>query len=386
MTMRYEHVCLESLGYTLPAEVVTSAELERRLTPLYERLKLPAGRLEMMSGISQRRFWPPETLPSQFSIESGRRALAAAECPPERIGALVHASVCRDFLEPATACRVHHHLNLPKQAVIYDVSNACLGLLNGALQVANMIELGQIQAGLVVGTEGSRQLVETTVDALNQDTALTRQSVKSAIASLTIGSASCAMLLTHSSISRTQNRLFAASAWAETAHHGLCQSGRDEAAGEGMAPLMHTDSERLMHEGIRVGVETFGNFLDIAGLARHEIARTICHQVGGTHRQLMLEALGLDVANDYATFSWLGNTGSVALPITLALAAERGPLGRSEGAADAPEKVALLGIGSGINSVMIAVDWRESRVAGGEYRPQGTVRRRSSRLAATGNR
>ena len=34
----------------------------------------------------------------------------------------------------------------------FDVSNACLGLLSGMLQVANMIELGQIRAGVVVGT------------------------------------------------------------------------------------------------------------------------------------------------------------------------------------------------------------------------------------------
>ena len=67
------------------------------------------------------------------------------------------------FFEPATACTVHHRLGLPNDCLIYDVSNACLGILNGIVQVANMIELGQIRAGLVVGTEGGRQLVETTI-------------------------------------------------------------------------------------------------------------------------------------------------------------------------------------------------------------------------------
>src|SRR5205085_3320634 len=135
-----------------------------------------------------------------------------------------------DYLEPATACRVHHALALPKQCAVYDVSNACLGMLNGMLQVANMIELGQIEAGLVVGTEGSRQLVETTIDALNADLSLTRESVKLAVASLTIGSASAAVLLTHRRISRSQNRLIGGVAWANTEHHQLCHSGRDEAA------------------------------------------------------------------------------------------------------------------------------------------------------------
>ena len=54
--MRYEHVCLHSFGTALPPRIVTSADLEAELAPLYERLKLPAGRLELMTGITTRRF------------------------------------------------------------------------------------------------------------------------------------------------------------------------------------------------------------------------------------------------------------------------------------------------------------------------------------------
>ena len=55
--MRYQNVCIESFGYTLPEEIVTSDEIERRLQPLYQRLRLPEGRLELMTGIAERRFW-----------------------------------------------------------------------------------------------------------------------------------------------------------------------------------------------------------------------------------------------------------------------------------------------------------------------------------------
>ena len=91
--------------------------------------------------------------------------------------------------------------------MIYDVSNACLGLLNGMVQVANMIELGQIRAGLVVGTESSRALVETTIAQLNADTSLSRDDIKPAFASLTIGSGSAAIVLTDRELSRTGHRL-----------------------------------------------------------------------------------------------------------------------------------------------------------------------------------
>ncbi|MBI2481215.1 MAG: 3-oxoacyl-ACP synthase III, partial [Planctomycetia bacterium] len=194
--MQYRNVCIESLGYTLPSEIVTSDDIERQLQPLYQRLRLPEGRLELMTGIRERRFWEPNTLPSDKSVESGKKAIANAGIDPSQIGALIHGSVCRDHLEPATACRVHHHLGLASDCVIYDVSNACLGLLNGMIQVANMIELGQIRAGLVVGTESGRQLVETTIETLNRDETLSRSQLKMAVASLTIGSGSCAILLT----------------------------------------------------------------------------------------------------------------------------------------------------------------------------------------------
>lgn len=355
--MLYQNVCLEALGYCLPNEIISSAEIERRLAPLYQRLRLPEGRLELMSGIHARRLWQPDTLPSEKSVVSGRLALDAASIDRRDIGALIHASVCRDHLEPATACKVHHHLGLPADCFVYDVSNACLGLLNGILQVANLIELGQIRAGLVLGAEGSRQLVEATLETLNRDTSLTRAQLKPALASLTIGSASAAVLLAHKDLSRTGARLLAGAVRAHTQHHDLCHSGRDEAAGDGMRPLMETDSERLLEEGVATGVATYERFLAAAGWQASQIDKSICHQVGVAHRRRMLEAFSLTAERDYTTFEWLGNTGAAALPVTLALAAEKDFLKPAD-------RVALLGIGSGINCIMLAVDWRPVPVAG----------------------
>jgi acyl-CoA:acyl-CoA alkyltransferase len=364
--MRYEHVCIESFGYTLPSEIVTTREIETRLAPLYRRLRLPEGRLELISGIQARRFWPEGTLPSEPSLISARRALEVAELPSDRVGALIHGSVCRDRLEPATACRVHHGLGLPESCQIYDVSNACLGLLNAMVQIANMIELGQIQAGIAVGTEGSRQLVENTIRVLNTDSSWTRQTIKNAIASLTIGSASCAVLLTHRSISQTQNRLLGGVVRARTAFHQLCQSGQDEGA-DSMQPLMNTDSERLLEEGIATGAASFEEFLHVMDWTREEIATSIGHQVGAAHRKRMLESLGLPAQRDYTSVEWLGNTGSVALPITAALAAEAGAIASDQ-------QVALLGIGSGINCLMLGVDWQRSLVRGDAARPDSATR------------
>lgn len=352
--MKFQSVCLEAFGYTIPEEIWSTAELEAKLSPLYERLKLPAGRLELMTGIRERRFWPPGTQPSELSVRSCRAALHAAGWSASEIGCLIHGSVCRDFLEPATACTVHQQVGLPRQCMIFDVSNACLGILTGMIQAANMIELGQIKSALVVGSEGGRQLVENTIATLNRDATLTRKSIKSAVASLTIGSASCAVLLTHASLSKTGNRLTAAAVNANTQHCQLCQSHNDQ-AGADMLPLMKTDSEQLMRHRVETGVETMQDFLTEASWQVAEIDKAVCHQVGVAHQKLMLESLGIDPALDFATFPWLGNTGSAALPITMAIAAETGFV-------TAGDRVALLGIGSGINCTMMAVQWAKTLV------------------------
>lgn len=354
--MNFERVAIEALGFQLPPDVVTSLQLEEQLAPVYERLRLPPGRLELMSGIAQRRFWPRGTPIAIPSIVSARAALEASQIDPREIGCLIHASVCRDYLEPATACRVHAGLGLSNNCWVYDVSNACLGLLSGMVQIATMIELGVIKAGIVVGTESARNLVESTVDALNTDQTLTRQSIKPSFASLTIGSGSCAVVLTHRDLSRTDNRLRTAVARAESEHHGLCQSDGDQ-AGASMQPLMQTDSEQLLHAGVAVGARTFESLLAESGRAVTEFDRTVCHQVGAAHRRLMLETLGLPADRDYSTFHWLGNTGSVALPMALSAGIRAGQIG-------AGHRTALLGIGSGINSVMLSVDWQHPIAAG----------------------
>ena len=351
--MLYQNVCLEAFAATLPEEVIGSEQIEKRLQPLYDRLRLPEGRLEMISGIAQRRFWPPGMLPSEMSVKTAEKAIRIAGVDKSQVGALVHGSVCRDYLEPATACGVHHRLGLSSDCAVYDVSNACLGLLNGMIQVANMIELGQIRAGVVVGTESSRPLVETTIEQLNRDTTLTRHGIKSAFASLTIGSGSAAAVLVDRHLSRTGNRLLGGVVCAETAHCELCQSDADQAADPGMRPLMATDAEALMREGIAAGEAAFGRFLDEMGWTVDDVDKTFCHQVGRAHRKLMLEAFGIDPALDYTTLERLGNTGAVALPMAAAL-------GIADGHLQSNDRVGLLGIGSGINVVMLGLDWQQS--------------------------
>lgn len=341
--MKFEHVCIESIAVALPDEIWTSADVEERLRPLYERLKLPAGRLELMTGIRERRMWAPGTRPSDASAAAGRAVLAKSGLRADQVELFIHAAVSRDMLEPATAAFAHRKIGLPASAQIFDVSNACLGFLNALMVAAGLIESGRIRCALIVAGENGRPLVEQTIRTL-LGRPHTRNEIKPYFANLTIGSGAVGAMLCHRSLVRGRaHALRGGIARAATQHSELCQGDADGA--ESLA--MQTDSEQLLLAGVALAAETWRDFTAEQGTG---FDRFICHQVGAAHRRKLYETLGLDLARDFSTFETLGNTGSVALPATLAAAVAAGAV--KEG-----DQVGLLGIGSGLNCLMLALEW-----------------------------
>ncbi len=344
--MKFSRVCLHSFGYELPPNVVTSADIERQLAPVYERLKLPEGRLELMSGIRSRRFWNPGTRPSQGAILAGRKALLASGVDAAAMDFLVFTSVSRDMMEPATASFVHRSLGLGAHCQIFDVSNACLGFLNGMIILANMIELGQVRYGLIVAGETAEELVQSTIAHLLADTTLTRKSIKPAFASLTIGSGAVALVMGDRRSKDTGHRLAAAACRAHTRHNDLCQGGLNAEQGT----LMSTDSELLLTEGVETARMCWQDFLLESSWELDSIDKFFCHQVGRSHAQKLFATLDLDPARNFETLPVLGNVGSVSAPITMAMGIEKKKL-------KSGQRGAILGIGSGINSLMLGIEW-----------------------------
>lgn len=342
------HVCLDTFAYVLPPRTLTSEELEERLVPLYQHLKLPAGRLEMMSGIKNRRLWPVGTRPSQAATLAGEEAIRRAGIDRGKIECLIFTSVSRDMMEPATASFVHQGLGLADHCLIFDLSNACLGFLDGMLVLAQMIELGQISHGLVVAGETAEDLLASTERALLNDQTLTRKSIKPAFASLTIGSGSVALYMRRAVDNETKP-LLAHAAWlANTRHNDLCQ-GADGMAGV----LMATDSEELLARGVETAATTWQKFSSMPGWSEADIGCFFCHQVGSAHARLLCARLAIDPGKNFQTLADFGNTGSVSAPLTMALGMEAGVFRPGM-------KAALLGIGSGINCLMLGVEWRKT--------------------------
>ena len=355
--MKFDDISIAAVTALLPPNVVTSDEIEHRLAPIYDRLRLPYGRLELMTGIKERRFWDPGTRPSDVSAEAGKLALAQCGVPIEKIGCLIHGAVCRDFLEPATASVVHNRLGLLPTCQIFDLSNACLGVLNSMVQVASMIQLGQIEAGLIVTGEVAEPLHEATIkEVLNFEKKslwhhrkLGRAEFKKHFASLTIGSAAAAVVLAKSSLVEEKHELLGGAIRTDSHANDLCQEDVNNGAGAA-APLMSTDSEGLLHAGVTLATKTWEAAKATLDWDNDTPDHVFTHQVGAAHKRLTFEALNLDPGKDFPTVQFMGNTGSAALPGAFALGVKEGKCARGE-------KIALMGIGSGLSCLMLGIEW-----------------------------
>jgi 3-oxoacyl-[acyl-carrier-protein] synthase-3 len=346
--MIYSRVYIESFGYELPPNVVTSEDLEERLEPVYEALRFQKGQFEAITGIQERRLWDPGFPMHEGAIMAGKKAMAASHIMPRDIGMLIYGGVCRDLLEPATACAVSNGLELDQETEIYDVSNACLGILNGMVQIANAIELGQIRAGMVVSCESARQIIDLTIARLSKNPDM--DTFKKSIATLTGGSGAVAVVLTHETLRDRGHRLMGGVARNNAKYHRLCRWGPDTGIPASAPHMMETDSVGILKNGVALGIETFDAFRTALSWRENKPDKIICHQVGATHQRTILESIGIPTEKDFTTFRYLGNIGTVSLPITAAIAAERGFFLPND-------RVGFLGIGSGLNCLMLGIQW-----------------------------
>jgi 3-oxoacyl-[acyl-carrier-protein] synthase-3 len=234
-------------------------------------------------------------------------------------------------------------------AYVYDLSNACLGVLNGMIEVANRIELGQIRAGLVLSCETAREINEIALERLLEEVDMDQFS--RAIATFTGGSGAVAALLTDGSFPGTPgHRLLGAVSETAPEHHRLCRWGLQPGAGGRQEQFMSTDSVAVLKHGVQLGALTFLSFLQHLGWKAADLDRVVCHQVGSGHQDAILKTLHIPKDKDFATYRFLGNMGTAALPVTAAIAEERGLLKTGQ-------RTAFLGIGSGLTCLMAGLEW-----------------------------
>ena len=332
---RFDDVAVVSVVACEAPEVVTTSDIDERLSTYYERARVRPGLLRSLAGIRERRQWHEGTSFIDAAAMAGQRVLDESGVDPARIGLLLDTSVCRERLEPSSAVTVHHMLGLQSTCLNYDISNACLGFLNGIHLAGVMIDYGQIDYALIVDAEGTREFYDHTIARLLGADASVDDFVDH-FSSLTLGSGAAGMILGRCSDNAGSHRVVRGLFRAASQHHELCVGSLEQ---------MSTDSRALL----RAGADLAKIAWDDADKADWQnMDRYILHQVSKVHTAAMVDVLGIDPERVPMTFPEFGNLGPAAIPFTLATVSDTLEPG---------DRVLCMGIGSGLNASVVELLW-----------------------------
>lgn len=339
--MLFKNVSIHTIAHLEAPVIVTSAEISARLAKTLKRVRLPLNYLERMTGIKERRFWDKNQLPSEVATMVAEKVIEKSGLKKNDIGAVISTSVTKDFIEPSIASIVHSNLKMPNKCINFDLGNACLSFLNGVQVASAMIESGQMNHVLVVAGESASDLVEPTLQRLEQDTA-TPQNVRDQLATLTLGSGAVAMIVSHSNLAPQGHPIRGLVTLAATEHTQLCR-----ASSEG---IMVTDAPKILEAGMDLTLKIHQEAAVKLNWNTAQFDEFAIHQIGKVHTNMFREMFGIESHKLMETFPKYGNMGPASLPFVISKLETSGRLISNK-------RLAIVGIGSGLNCMMMDVQW-----------------------------
>ena len=338
--MLFQNVSIAGLAHIDAPHTLTSKAINLQLQPTLDRLGIKTDVLSDIAGIHARRLWDDETLSSDVATLAARKALLDAGIDASQVGLLVNTSVSRDYLEPSTASIVSGNLGVGEDCQNFDVANACLAFINGMDIAARMIERGEINYALVVDGETANLAYKMTLERMKAPD-VTEEQFRNELATLTLGCGAAAMVMSRSELTPDAPRYKGGVTKSATQWNTLCRGNLDR---------MVTDTRMLLIEGLKLAQKTFVAAKIALGWAVDELDQFVIHQVSQPHTQAVVKAFGIDPKKVMTIFGEHGNIGPASVPIVLSKLKELGRLKKGD-------RIALMGIGSGLNCSMAEVVW-----------------------------
>jgi len=128
---------------------------------------------------------------------------------------------------------------------------------------------------------------------------------------------------------------------AASEHNHLCR---------GQVDWMKTNATGLLSAGVELGAKTWSLAVKELDWTLEGLDHAVMHQVSKVHTESIARSLGLSLDRVPTIYGEHGNVGPASVPMTLADAVNVGRISFGD-------KVALLGIGSGLNCAMAEVVW-----------------------------
>jgi len=324
---------LVSIAGWAPPRRVSTEELEQTLA---DSGRLPALSVERRTGVGERRVSEKGLDVLDMALEASRKALALAEAEGigvEDLDLILYCGVCRQYVEPATAAVLHGLLGL-RRATAFDISDACLGFIDGWMVADAMIASGRARRALVVSAEAGTHYGRLAMKAM-----LAGGDPRVHFASPTLGDGAAAAVLAPRD-GRPDGFL---KGMREThgQHHGLCIIPHADQP-------MTSHASRLLSVGLQHFEENARAIIHASGWRVDDVDLVVPHQASSTVIERGRQSLGIGPERVAVTLDRFGNMASVSVPFALATAVEEGRVGKGS-------RVLISGFGSGLGVGMLSL-------------------------------
>jgi len=181
-----DKIKIESLGVYLPEKILSMEEL------LQSCKRRPRWDLERITGIRERRVAVGEYA-VDLAVKAANRALSMSRYTAADLDIVIGTSISKHHapqeftFEPSTAVLIRRAIGA-RRALVFDIVNACAGMLNGIWVLQGLIRAGVVRCGMVVSGEQNMPIAETATRQI-------RHSFDGQIASLTLGDCGAAVII-----------------------------------------------------------------------------------------------------------------------------------------------------------------------------------------------
>jgi 3-oxoacyl-[acyl-carrier-protein] synthase III len=259
---------IESLGIYLPPNETSS---ESRVAGIRSGIRVP---LERFTGIKSTHRVQPDEYSYDLACRAIESSLRRSSFRVEDIGLLIACNISKYdregfvfSIEPNTATCLRKDLGF-KNAVAFDINNACAGMFTGILVADCLLQMTDIQAAMVVSGEFISHLSDT---AQREITSF----FDPRLACLTLGDSGAAVVLARSNDSAVGFQHIEMLTLG--AYSSLCRSS--PASGSEAGAVMFTDSSELLRVGSMETARHFLQSLHNHGWCLEKVGHVIPHQV-----------------------------------------------------------------------------------------------------------
>jgi 3-oxoacyl-[acyl-carrier-protein] synthase III len=310
-------VLIAGLGYYLPENRVTNDELlEMVKTKSGQAVDLEKLRERLLLNKAFTRYFKNSSATGvDMAAQAAQKCLTKIGFDPLELDCILYVGMLRDYVEPAMAVILQARLEA-KNAHAFDLANACNSFLNG-MEIAEMfIRTGKYHNILIVGAEDGSERIPWHLFNDNPTSA--------GFSALTLADGAAAMLLQHNA-EQSWFTEFVFRTYGQ--YHDLCRIKIGKAKDD---LKVIVKSRKLAMTAMGILPQFVTDFMKTAQTKLGRIDIWFFHQVTGAPNKFWGDLADELVDKAYNTFSDVGNTGSISIPLGMALAEERGKLKRGD--------------------------------------------------------